>query len=189
VFPYTSFISPGRKRDDEGKALMKNIILTGMPGSGKSTTGVVLAKTLGRAFIDTDLVIQERTGRFLQEVIDTDGPEAFLEIEEEAVLALERRNAVIATGGSVVLIPRAMEHLRETGIVIYLEISYDGMERRLEDISSRGVVLLPGQDLRAMYRERVPLYTKYADITVDVTNESFEKRIGTILYELEQHHL
>lgn len=168
---------------------MKNIILTGMPGSGKSTTGVVLAKTLGRAFIDTDLVIQERTGRFLQEIIDTDGPEAFMKIEEEAILALERRNAVIATGGSVVLVPRAMEHLKETGIIVYLAISYDEMVRRLDDISSRGIVLLPGQDLRAMYNERVPLYHRYADITVDVTQESFEKRIGTILYELEQHHV
>jgi len=168
---------------------MKNIVLVGMPGSGKSTTGVVLAKILRRAFIDTDIVIQERTGRFLQEVIDADGPEAFMKIEEEAVLALERRNAVIATGGSVVLIPRAMGHLKETGIVVYLEISTDEMVRRLDDISSRGVVLLPGQDLRAMYRKRVPLYAKYADITVDVTNKSFEKRIGTILYELEQHHV
>ncbi len=168
---------------------MKNIILTGMPGSGKSTTGVVLAKTLGRAFIDTDLVIQERTGRFLQEIIDTDGPEAFLKIEEEAILALERRNAVIATGGSVVLIPRAMEHLKETGIIVCLAISFEEMVQRLDDISSRGVALLPGQDLRTMYQERVPLYTKYADITVDVTRESFEKRIGTILYELEQYHV
>jgi shikimate kinase len=168
---------------------MKNIILVGMPGSGKSTTGVVLAKTLGRAFIDTDIVIQERTGRFLQEVIDTDGPEAFLKIEEEAILALERRNAVIATGGSVVLVPRAMEHLKETGIIVYLAISFEEMVQRLDNITTRGIVLLPGQDLRAMYDERVQLYAKYADITVDVTSESFEKRIGTILYELEQYHV
>ena len=168
---------------------MKNIILAGMPGSGKSTTGVVLAKTLGRTFTDTDIVIQERTGRFLQEIIDTDGPEAFLAIEKEAVLSLERRNAVIATGGSVVLIPEAMEHLKETGIIVYLAISYDEMVRRLEDVTTRGVVLLPGQDLRAMYNERVPLYHRYADIIVDVTKESFEKRIGTIIYELEQHHV
>lgn len=168
---------------------MKNIILTGLPGSGKSTTGVVLAKTLGRAFFDTDIVIQERTGRRLQEIIDSDGTEAFLKIEEEAVLALERRNAVIATGGSVVLVPRAMEHLRETGIIVFLVISYDEMVRRLDNISTRGVVLLPGQDLRAMYNERVPLYHQYADITVDITKESFEKTIGTILYELGQRHI
>lgn len=168
---------------------MKNIILTGMPGSGKSTTGVVLAKMLGRIFIDTDIVIQERTGRFLQNIIDTDGPAAFLKIEEEAILALERRNAVIATGGSVVLVQRAMEHLKETGIIVYLAISYDEMVRRLDNITTRGVVLLPGQDLQAMYHERVPLYQRYADITVDVTEESFEKRVGTILYELEQHHV
>lgn len=168
---------------------MKNIVLIGMPGSGKSTTGVVLAKTLRRAFIDTDLVIQERTGRFLQEIIDADGPEAFLAAENEAVLALVCRNAVIATGGSVVFSPQAMEHLKGTGIVVYLEISCEEMVRRLDDISSRGIVLLHGQDLRAMYRERVPLYAKYADITVDVTEESFEKRIGTILYELEQHRV
>jgi shikimate kinase len=168
---------------------MKNIVLTGMPGSGKSTTGVVLAKTLGRTFTDTDLVIQERTGRLLQEIIDTDGPEAFLAIEEEAVLSLERRNAVIATGGSVVLSPRAMGHLRESGIIVYLAISLPEMLRRLGNTSTRGIVLFPGQSLRALYAERVPLYERYAEITVDAEQQDFENRVGTILYELAQRHI
>src|SRR5208337_422937 len=102
---------------------MKNIILIGMPGAGKSTVGVILAKTLGTTFVDTDIAIQEHAGRLLQDIIDTEGPGVFLEIEEETILSLSCRNSVIATGGSVVFSQKAMDRLKEEGVVVYLEIS------------------------------------------------------------------
>ncbi|MDD1690487.1 MAG: shikimate kinase [Methanoregula sp.] len=160
---------------------MKNIILIGMPGAGKSTMGVILAKALGRTFIDTDLAIQEKTGRLLQEIIDTEGAEAFKKIEEETVLSLRFRNAVIATGGSVVFSEKAMEYLRKDGIVIYLTISFEVMEKRLRNITTRGIVLVAGESLRDMYNERVPLYGKYADITIDCPAEDFETVVGQVV--------
>jgi shikimate kinase len=163
---------------------MKNIIIIGMPGAGKSTMGVVLAKTLGRNFIDTDIVIQERAGRLLQEIIDDEGPEAFLEIEEKILLSLHCRNAVIATGGSVVFSENAMEHVKVSGVVIYLKISCEEMVRRLSNITTRGIVLVAGQSLPDMYAQRIPLYEKYADITIDCSDEDFENCIGNVIAEL-----
>jgi len=163
---------------------MKNIIIIGMPGAGKSTMGVVLAKTLGRNFIDTDIVIQERAGRLLQEIIDEEGPDAFLAIEEKILLSLHCRNAVIATGGSVVFSERAMEHLKVSGVVIYLKISCEEMVRRLSNITTRGIVLLAGQSLPDMYAQRIPLYEKYADITIDCSDDDFENSIANVIDEL-----
>lgn len=163
---------------------MKNIIIIGMPGAGKSTMGVVLAKTLGRNFIDTDIVIQERAGRLLQEIIDDEGPEAFLEIEEKILLSLHCRNAVIATGGSVVFSENAMEHVKVSGVVIYLKISCEEMVRRLSNITTRGIVLLAGQSLPDMYAQRIPLYEKYADITIDCSDDDFENSIANVIDEL-----
>ena len=163
---------------------MKNIILIGMPGAGKSTAGVILAKTLGRTFVDTDIAIQERAGRLLQEIIDTEGPEAFLKIEEETILSLHCRNAVIATGGSVVFSEKAMAHLKQDGVVVYLKISFEEMEQRLKNITARGIVLFSGESLRDMYDERVPLYEKYADITVECSGGDFEEIIGKVAGEL-----
>jgi shikimate kinase len=160
---------------------MKNIILIGMPGAGKSTVGVILAKTLGRKFVDTDLVIQEHAGRLLQEIIDTDGPDAFKKIEEETVLSLHRRNSVIATGGSVVFSGPAMEYLKANGIVVYLKISFEEMEKRLRNITTRGLVLSRGETLREMYDERVPLYEKYADITIGCSDQDFETVVGKVV--------
>src|SRR5690606_34398761 len=110
---------------------MRNIVLIGMPGAGKSTVGVILAKALGMNFVDADLVIQERTGLRLQAIIDRDGPAGFLKAEEEAVLSLSCRNSVIATGGSVVMSPRAMEHLISAGTVVYLKVPFEEIEKRL----------------------------------------------------------
>ena len=158
----------------ENQSLMKNIILIGMPGAGKSTVGMILAKTLGLKFIDTDVVLQEKTGRLLQEIIDTDGPGVFKTIEEETIVSLEHRNAVIATGGSVVFSERAMRFLKSEGVVVYLKISFFEMEKRLMNITTRGIVLVAGQSLYDIYDQRIPLYEKYADITVDCSDEDFE---------------
>lgn len=159
----------------------RNIVLIGMPGAGKSTVGVVLAKSLGMRFIDTDILIQERTGRMLQAILDEDGPEGFRRIEEETVLSLHAEHAVIATGGSVVCSEAAMVHLKAGGVVVYLEVSYDEMERRIKNITTRGIVLLPGQSLRGMYDERVPLYERYADLIVASSGGDLESVVGNVL--------
>jgi shikimate kinase len=164
----------------------KNLILIGMPGAGKSTMGVILAKCLGRTFIDTDLLIQETEGRLLQEIIDTDGSGAFLEREEGTILAQHFHNAVVATGGSVVLSEKAMEHLKKDGIVIYLSVSFETMAERLVNATTRGIVLHAGESLDAMYAHRLPLYGKYADITIDCSGNNFERRIGDLLHELSR---
>lgn len=155
-----------------------------MPGAGKSTVGVVLAKTLGMQFIDTDILIQERAGRMLQEILDTDGPDAFKRIEEETILSLHSSRAVIATGGSVVCSEDAMAHLKSAGLVVYLEIPYAEMEARLKNITTRGIVLLPGQSLRGMYDERVPLYERYADLTVACSGEDLESVVENVIKAL-----
>jgi len=164
---------------------MKNIVLTGMPGAGKSTVGVILAKVLGMSFIDTDLVIQERTGLHLQEIIDRDGPLEFMRIEEAAVLSLACRNTVIATGGSVVLSPPAMEHLKANGTVVYLKVPYEEIEKRLGTIAGRGIVLLSDQTLLTMYNGRVPLYEKYADLMIDCADRDFESVVQILLCHMD----
>jgi shikimate kinase len=163
---------------------MKNIILIGMPSAGKSTVGVILAKTLGMNFIDTDITIQEKSKRLLQEIIDTDGPDAFKTIEEETILSLHSHHTVIATGGSAVFSKRAMEHLTQYGVVVYLKISFDEMEKRLRNITTRGIVLSRGETLYEMYNERVPLYEKYAGITIDCEKEDFEMIVKKIIADL-----
>jgi shikimate kinase len=165
---------------------MKNIVIIGMPGAGKSTMGVILAKTLGRNFTDTDIVAQEHTGRLLQEIIDEEGTDAFLKTEEKTILSLHGRNAVIATGVSVVFSEKAMEHLKKEGVVIYLKISFEEMVRRLNNITTRGIVLAAGQGLRDMYNQRLPLYEKYADITIDCSDADFEHCIGNVINELHK---
>lgn len=165
---------------------MNNLVLIGMPGAGKSTVGVILAKTLGMKFTDTDLAIQEHFGRLLQEIIDKDGLSAFKMIEEITVLSLRRHDTVIATGGSVVFGRNAMEYLKQDGIVVYLNISFEEMEKRLRNITTRGIVLAPGQSLRDMYDERIPLYEAYADLTIDCSDGDFEAVVGRIIEELKK---
>ena len=145
----------------------KNIILIGMPGCGKSTVGVVLAKKLGYGFLDSDLLIQAREGRLLSEIIEQDGPQRFNEIEEEVNASILAERCVIATGGSVVYGPRAMAHLKEIGTVVYLKLPLEEVARRLGDLTARGVSMRPGQSLADLYRERAPLYEAWADLTVE----------------------
>jgi len=162
---------------------MRNIVLIGMPSAGKSTVGVVLAKTLGMNFIDTDLVIQENTGRLLQNIINEDGIEDFLKIEKDSILSIKTQNTVIATGGSVIFCDLAMEQLKTEGIIIYLKVEFEEIVKRLEDITTRGVVLANGQDLKAMYIEREPLYKKYSDIIIDCSNYGVEEIILNVIKE------
>ena len=146
---------------------MHNIILIGMPGCGKSTVGVVLAKALGMDFIDSDLVIQKETGAKLATLIEQHGDAGFRDIENRINAALDAENSVIATGGSVVYGEDAMRHLKDIGTVVYLKLSYEAIEDRLGDLHARGVTIQPGWTLRDLYNERVPLYKKWADVTVD----------------------
>lgn len=165
---------------------MKNIVLIGMPGVGKSTAGVVLAKVLGYEFIDADLIIQQQEGKLLREIIAEVGTDGFIEVENRVNSQIKVEKSVIATGGSVVYGKEAMQHLREIGTVVYLKVSYDILEKRLHDIKGRGVVLKDGQDLRGLYEERVPLYEKYADITVCEDNLNVEQTIEKITEQLNK---
>ena len=146
---------------------MKNLILIGMPGAGKSTVGVVLAKRLGLKFVDSDLVIQEKYGKLLHELIGEHGVDGFLALEDQVNAALKADGAVIATGGSAVYGEKAMRHFRRMGYVIYLQLPYEEIESRLGDLFERGVTMKPGQTLRELYEEREPLYRKYAHKVVD----------------------
>lgn len=147
-----------------------SIVLIGMPGAGKSTLGVVLAKILNKDFLDADLAIQKECGKTLQEIIDAEGPEGFIAIENRVLCSIQAENTVIATGGSAVYSDEGMRHLAGLGPVVYLKISYDSLLERLGDLHERGVVLKGGMamSLRELYAERQPLYEKYADVTVNV---------------------
>ena len=149
-----------------------NIILIGMPGAGKSTLGVLLAKTLGMSFVDTDIVLQEQEGRLLHEILNTDGLEYFLEAEESTVMQLKVENCVIATGGSVVYSQKAMEYLRSTGITIYLSVPFEEIQKRIGNIKTRGVVIPTGKNIEDVFTEREPLYINHFDIMLDCTNKS-----------------
>lgn len=153
---------------------MKNIVLIGMPGSGKSTVGVVLAKILGYGFIDSDLLIQEQEGRILSTIISEEGIDGFIEIENRVNSGIDVTEKVIATGGSAVYGEEAMKHLQSIGTVVYLKWSLEEIAERLGDLTERGVVLKEGQDLKALYEERCPLYEKYAHVTVECEEMSIE---------------
>lgn len=147
--------------------MKQNITLIGMPASGKSTIGVLLAKRLGYSFVDVDIVIQEKTGKLLKEIIEEEGTEGFLRVEDRINSELDVKRSVIAPGGSVIYGENAMKHLQEISTVVYLKLSYWAVKLRLGDLKDRGVALKDGMTLRQLYNERVPLYEKYADITID----------------------
>jgi Shikimate kinase len=164
---------------------MKNIILIGMPSAGKSTVGVIVAKHRGMSFVDTDVLIQTRQGRLLQDILNNDGVDAFLEIEESEILSLSCSNTVIATGGSVVYSEKAIEHLKRNGTVIYLYIDMDTVRKRLNNLKTRGVVLGVGQSLEDIYEKRQPLYEKCADITIDCSGNSIDATVNMIHEKLD----
>ena len=164
-----------------------NITLIGMPGAGKSTIGIVLAKVLGYDFIDSDLLIQKEEGKLLWEIMRDCGNDGFNKIEEKVNSQIQTSHSVIATGGSVINGPKAMEHLRDISTVVYLKVSCSVLERRLGDLTKRGVVFKPGQTLLDLYKERVPLYEKYAHITVNVGHKTVQHAVSAIEDALKTH--
>ena len=160
---------------------MKNIVLIGMPAVGKSTIGVLLAKSLLLSFTDTDLLIQEKYKKSLCDIIKDNGTKAFLNIEEDIILNADFKNSVIATGGSAVFGERAMNQLKENGVIVYLSLPIDEIKRRIGDIKSRGVVLTNGNTVDDIFKERKPLYEKYADIRFDCDNLTAEECVEKII--------
>lgn len=162
-----------------------NIVLIGMPGVGKSTIGVILAKVLGYSFMDADLLIQKQEGKLLREIIEEKGTDGFIEVENRVNASIRADRAIIATGGSVVYGKEAMEHLKEIGRVVYLKVSYAILEKRLADIKGRGVVLKEGQTLETLFEERSKLYEQYADIEVSEEGLDVEQTVEKLVEALE----
>lgn len=164
---------------------MTNITLIGMPGCGKSTAGVLLAKTLGYSFIDTDLLLQQKAGKKLYEIIRDDGMDAFLQLENETVAALGNlEKTVIATGGSVVLGEAAMARLTGLGRIVYLQLPLAQIESRVSNIKTRGIAMGSGEGLGDVYARRVPLYEQYADITISAQDFSLEETVEEIVQKV-----
>jgi shikimate kinase len=161
-----------------------NVVLIGMPGSGKSTVGIVLAKLMRRSFVDTDVLIQTSSGRSLQDIVDSAGYMALRIIEEEVIIGITCRHHVIATGGSAVYSPRAMDHLKTDGIVIFLDADTATLASRINDFDTRGLAKQREQTLIDLYTERLPLYRAYADITVDCHGLTHEEICAVIIEEL-----
>lgn len=164
----------------------ENIILIGMPGVGKSTVGVLLAKRLKLAFVDTDIYIQTREGKSLQELIQLYGTSGFCDLEGNYIQTLSAAASVIATGGSVVYMQSAMEHLQAGGQIVHLDLALNRLQQRLDDIDARGVVIGPGQKLGDLYAERKPLYAKYADITIATDGLFPDQVVGQIIQLLKE---
>jgi len=156
-----------------------------MPGCGKSTVGVLLAKALGMAFVDTDVVLQANEGRMLQSIIEEIGVDGFLGKEEQAILGLDCHNTVVATGGSVVYGKRAMEYLHQNGTVIYIRLPYAEIERRLSNLATRGVTLREGQTLEMLYQERIPLYEQEADLVFDAEGSNLDQTVAALARRIE----
>ena len=162
-----------------------NVVLIGMPTSGKSTMGVILAKILGYRFLDADIVIQEKEGKKLSQIIEEEGVDGFIEIENRINAAVETEKTVIATGGSVVYGKEAMDHYKNIGKVVYLKVDMDTLTKRLHNAKQRGVVMREGQSLISLYNERSALYEKYADITIEEKDLAMEEVIDITLEALK----
>lgn len=163
-----------------------NIILIGMPGAGKSTLGVLLARAMQYRFLDTDLVIQEQEGKLLCEIIAAEGMERFLEIEGEVNAGIHTERTVIAPGGSAIYSEKAMKHFAEIGTIVYLHVPVTELEKRLGDLKRRGVVLKEGQSLETLYEERRVYYERYADVTVDVSKREISEILEEMIHKLKK---
>ena len=170
-----------------GERDTNTIVLIGMPGAGKSTMGVVLAKILNLEFVDADLVIQREMDKTLQRLLDACGPDGFIQVENKILSDIELTDTVLATGGSAVYSTDAMEHLRTLGPVVYLQVSYEELNRRLADLDERGVVVRDGMTLRDVYDERIPLYERYADLTIPVDGLSITEAARATAAALEAY--
>jgi shikimate kinase len=167
--------------DSHPRTGKNNIVLVGMPGAGKSTIGVLLAKQLSKRFVDTDLVLQHRQKMPLQDILDRHGYLRLREVEEQAICSLRVRNTVIATGGSAVYSAKAMEHLKRYGTIIYLKLGVRELRTRISDFSTRGIAKPPGQNFASLFRERTRLYRHYADATVDCAAKAHEEVLAGVL--------
>lgn len=164
-----------------------NIILIGMPGVGKSSVGVVLAKILGYRFLDCDLVIQEKEGKLLHEIISSEGLDGFIKVENKINASINCEKCIVATGGSAIYGEDAMAHFKEIGTIVYLKSDYETIAERLGDLAARGVAMKEGQTLKDLYEERVPLYEKYADVIVDETGcRSVRETISKLLEKIKK---
>ena len=164
---------------------MKNVVLIGMPACGKSTLGVLLAKVLMMDFVDTDLLLQRTSGKPLQQMVDELGSEGFSDVEEDFVAGLDMENTVIATGGSVALEDRAMAHLKENSVIVFVKLSYESIEQRLKNISTRGIAMKKGQTLKDLYDLRQPFYHKWADLTVESDHQEIEESVERLMQALQ----
>lgn len=158
-----------------------------MPGAGKSTLGVLLAKAIGYPFMDTDIILQHKEGQLLQEIIELKGLEAFKVMENEMLKELVRERHIIATGGSVVYCEEGMDHLKKLGLIVYIELSYETIKKRLHNIKTRGIAMEKNQSLRDIYDERCSLYRKYADVVVNCDGADIETSVSKILSILEEY--
>ncbi len=166
--------------------MKSNIVLIGMPGCGKSTLGVVLAKSTNRGFVDVDLLIQQREGKKLHKIIEEKGLEYFGKIENAVGASVAADNAVIATGGSIVFGANAMEHLKNIGTVVYLRLPIEVIKKRIRNFATRGIAMKPGETLDDVYAQRAPLYEKYADMVIDCENVSFEENLEKLINTLDK---
>jgi len=164
--------------------LNENIVLIGMPAVGKSTVGVLLAKRMGMAFLDTDIYIQTQTKQRLQDIIDRQGIDGSCALEEQYLLSIRCQAHVVATGGSVVYSERAMQRLRSSGSVVFMDLAPEKLEQRLADIDARGVIRAPGQSIAGLYRERQPLYDKYCDIRIECGDLTPDQTVAAIMDQL-----
>ncbi len=163
---------------------MKNVILIGMPGAGKSTIGVLLAKSMLFSFCDTDLCIQKETGESLIETIHKKGIADFIKLEEEIICKQEFAESVVATGGSAVYGEKAMEKLKENGVVVYLKVSPEELQKRIKNIHTRGIAMKEGTTISQLYEERARLYEKYADIIIECDGKSAEECVDLVISKI-----
>lgn len=165
---------------------MRNVVLIGMPACGKSTLGVLLAKVLMMDFVDTDLLLQKKSGKPLQQMVDELGSDGFSKVEEDFVAELALENTVIATGGSVALEERAMAHLKENSVIVFVKLSYESIEQRLKNISTRGIAMKKGQTLRDLYNLRQPFYHQWADLIVESDGQEIEQTVAHLVDTLKK---